>query len=37
VVDLIFRLRRRRILRRWRQGRLTYSAARWQLERLASL
>jgi hypothetical protein len=35
VSALLFRFRRRRILRRWAQGRLDYSGARWQLQRLA--
>jgi hypothetical protein len=35
VSKLMFRLRRRRILCRWAQGRLDYSSARWQLQRLA--
>ncbi len=34
VRTLLFRFRRRRILRRWARG-LDYSSARWQLQRLA--
>lgn len=33
--SLLFRVRRRRILRRWARGQLSYSMARWQLQRLA--
>jgi hypothetical protein len=32
---LLFRLRRRRILRRWAQGRIDYSGARLAIQRLA--
>jgi hypothetical protein len=31
----MFRYRRRRVLRRWRQGRISFSAACWQAQRLA--
>jgi len=34
VRTLLVLVRRRRILRSWAQGRIDYSAARWQLERL---
>jgi hypothetical protein len=37
VFEIMFRLRRRRVLRRWRQGQLTYTTACWQLQRLARL
>jgi hypothetical protein len=37
MAEIIFRLRRRRLLRRWRRGQLTYTTAYWQLQRLARL
>jgi hypothetical protein len=33
--ELLFRLKRRRILRRWACGRIDYTSARWQLQRVA--
>lgn len=35
VKELLFGLRRRKVRRRWAQGRLNYSSARWHLQRLA--
>jgi hypothetical protein len=37
VSEVIFRIRRRRVLRRWGNGELSYTAAYWQLQRLAHL